>query len=144
MRYLIMEGLEIKEVKSEQELDAVLELCYRILGEDDSELYGYDAWRRRLDNGEPLVYGEMDGKVVSAVLGREESSESLVIGFVACAEEYRRQGITRALMEYFENIARRKAYKYVTLGSKEDAFYEHCGYQVIFQIHGQNIYQKLL
>ncbi|MCM1118998.1 MAG: hypothetical protein NC543_06520 [bacterium] len=91
-----MEGLTIKEIKSERELDAVMELCYRILGEDDSEL-------------------------VSAVLGREESSESLAIGFVACAEEYRRQGIAR-----------------------EDIFYEQCGYQVIFQVHGQNIYQKLL
>lgn len=43
-----------------------------------------------------LIYGEKDGKVVAAVLGREECSESLMIGFVACAEEYRRQGITRA------------------------------------------------
>lgn len=128
----------------EQELKTVLELCYRILGEDDSELYGYDAWRGRLAHGEPLVYGEKDGKVVSAVLGREESSESLVIGFVACAEEYRRQGITKTLMEHFEKIARQKGYKYITLGSKEDAFYEQCGYKVIFQVHGQNIYQKLL
>lgn len=95
----------------------VLELCYRILGED---------------------------KIVSAVLGREESSESLVIGFVACEEEYRRQGISKALMSYFEEAARRKKYKYITLGSKEDAFYEKCGYKVIFQIHGQNIYQKIL
>ena len=139
-----MDGLAIKEVENEQELIAVLELCYRILGENDSKLYGYDAWRQRLAHGEPLVYGEKNGKVVSAVLGREESSESLVIGFVACAEEYRRQGITRALMEHFENIARKKAYKYITLGSKEDAFYDKCGYKVIFQVHGQNIYQKML
>ncbi len=136
--------MEIREIQTEQELHAVLELCYRILGEDNSETYGYDAWRRRLANGEPLVYGKKDGRVVSAVLGREESGESLVIGFVVCAEEYRRQGITSALMEYFENIARQKAYKYITLGSKEDAFYERCGYKVIFQVHGQNINQKLL
>lgn len=31
-----------------------------------------------------------------------------------------------------------------TLGSEEDIFYEKCGYKVIFQTHGQNIYQKLL
>lgn len=139
-----MEDLTIREIRTEQELKAVLELCYRILGEDNSEIYGYDAWRQRLANGELLVYGEKDGRVVSAVLGREESRESLVIGFVACEEEYRRQGITGALMDYFENVARRKSYKYITLGSKEDAFYEKCGYKVIFQIHGQNIYQKML
>lgn len=139
-----MEGLAIKEIRTEQELKAALELCYRILGEDNSELYGYDAWSGRLANGEPIVYGEKDGIVVSAVMGREENSESLVIGFAACAEEYRRQGITRALVERFEDIARQKAYKYITLGSKEDAFYERCGYKVIFQVHGQNIYQKML
>lgn len=136
--------IDIKEIKTEQELEDVLELCYRILGEDHSELYGYGAWRKRLANGEPLVYGEKDGRIVSAVLGREESEESLVIGFVACEEEYRGQGITKALMNYFEEIARKKKYKYITLGSKEDTFYEKCGYKVIFQVHGQNIYQKLL
>ncbi|MDE5891288.1 MAG: GNAT family N-acetyltransferase [Acetatifactor sp.] len=139
-----MMDIAIKEIKTEQELAAVLELCYRILGEDHSEMYGYEAWRKRLANGDPLVYGEKEGKILSAVLGREESEESLVIGFVACEEEYRRQGITRALMSYFEEIARKKKYKYITLGSQEDAFYEKCGYKVIFQIHGQNIYQKLL
>lgn len=139
-----MMDVAIKEIKTEQELAAVLELCYRILGEDHSEMYGYEAWRKRLANGDPLVYGEKEGKILSAVLGRKESEESLVIGFVACEEEYRRQGITRALMSYFEEIARKKKYKYITLGSQEDAFYEKCGYKVIFQIHGQNIYQKLL
>ena len=42
-RKRIMDGLAIKEVENEQELIAVLELCYRILGENDSKLYGYDA-----------------------------------------------------------------------------------------------------
>lgn len=139
-----MVDIAIKEIKTEQELADVLDLCYRILGEDHSEIYGYEAWRKRLANGDPMVYGEKEGKILSAVLGREESEESLVIGFVACEEEYQRQGITKALMSYFEKIARKKKYKYITLGSKEDAFYEKCGYKVIFQIHGQNIYQKLL
>lgn len=57
--------IDIKEIKTEQELEDVLELCYRILGEDHSELYGYGAWRKRLANGEPLVYGEKDGRIVS-------------------------------------------------------------------------------
>ena len=30
---------EIKEIKTEQELKNVLEICYRILGGEDSELY---------------------------------------------------------------------------------------------------------
>lgn len=33
-------------------------------------------------------------------------------------------------------------YQYITLGSQEDSFYEKCGYNAIFQIEGQNVYQK--
>lgn len=47
-------------------------------------------------------------------------------------------------MAYFEELARKKGFRYITLGSKEDAFYEKCGYQVIFQVHDQNIFQKVL
>ncbi len=142
----IMDKVSMKEIWSEQELRDVLKLCYDVLGPDLSELYSYDAWYRRFLGGrEPLVYAQAgDGRVVSAVLGREENKDSLVIGFVACHKDYRRQGITRGLMQYLEGLAREKGYKYITLGSKEDVFYEACGYQVIFQVHGQNIYQKVL
>ncbi len=137
--------IKVKEIETEQELKSVLELCYYILGDDDSELYGYEAWQNRLKDGlQPLVYAYDGDKIVSAVLGRSENKDSLVIGFVACDEEYRRQGITRKLMDYFEERARGLGYKYITLGSKEDAFYEKCGYKTIFQINGQNIYQKVL
>lgn len=140
-----MIDLVMKKVETEAELITVLELCYRVLGIRDDELYGYDAWYKRLQDGnEPLVYAVKDEKIVSAVLGRAENSESLVIGFVACDENFRRQGITKKLLGYFEDLARKQKYKYITLGSKEDTFYENCGYKVIFQIHDQNIYQKLL
>ncbi len=95
-----MEKICMKEIRSEQELKDVLELCLDILGRDVPEIYGYDAWHERLLGGrEPLVYAQAgDGRVVSAVLGREENKDSLVIGFVACHKDYRRQGITRGLM----------------------------------------------
>lgn len=135
----------MKEIRSEQELRDVLKLCYDILGPDLSELYSYDAWYRRFLGGqEPLVYAAVDGRIVSAVLGREENKDSLVIGFVVCHQDYRRKGITRELMQYFEGLSRKKGYKYLTLGSREDLFYEACGYRMIFQIHGQAIYQKVL
>lgn len=137
--------MTMKEIKTEQELKQVLDLCYRILGENDSELYGCTAWKERLRNGlQPLVYAVEDEKIVSAVLGRAENSDSLVIGFVACDENYRRRGITKKLMFYFEDLAKKLGFKYITLGSEEDAFYEKCGYKIIFQVHGQNIYQKQL
>ena len=140
-----MDNIKLKEIKTEIELQNVLELCYAILGNSNPELYGYEAWKKRLEEGiSPMVYAEMDNIVVSAVLGRAENQDSMVIGLVACHENYRRRGITKRLMQYFEALAKEKNYKYITLGSKEDAFYEQCGYKVIFQIHGQNIYQKIL
>lgn len=140
-----MTDILMKEIETENELKDVLELCYKILGTRTDELYGYNAWYERWKDGlQPLVYAQKEGQVVSAVLGRAENKESLVIGFVACDEAYQRQGITKRLLEYFERIAMDKGFKYITLGSEEDAFYEKCGYNVIFQIHGQNIYQKEL
>lgn len=140
-----MDNVILKEIETEVELKEVLELCYSILGEENSELYGFDAWHKRLLDGlQPLVYAVKDEKIVSVVLGRAENADSLVIGYVACHENYRRQGITKKLLFFFEDIAKEKGFKYITLGSKEDAFYEKCGYKVIFQIHGQNIYQKVL
>ena len=88
--------IEFKEIATEEELTAVLEMCYRILGNDNAELYGYDAWLSRLIDGlQPLIYVCDDDKIISAVLGRAENKDSLVIGFVACDENYRRQGITK-------------------------------------------------
>lgn len=140
-----MSTVNKKEIETEQELRDVLELCYDILGTDNSELYSYDAWYKRFIEGlSPLVYAMKDNKIVSAVLGRAENKDSLVIGFAACHEDYRKQGITKQLLNYFENLAKEKGFKYITLGSEEDKFYEKCGYKMIFQIHGQNIYQKVL
>ncbi len=140
-----MNDLKLKEIETEQELNDVLSLCYSILGEDNSELYGYDAWHERFLNGmQPLVYAVKDDKIVSAVLGRAENPENITIGFVACHENYRRQGITKKLMSYFEDLAKKQGYKYATLGSEEDKFYESCGYRKIFEINCQSIYQKEL
>lgn len=140
-----MSDVKMKEIETIQELKAVLELCYKVLGTNNTELYGYDAWYKRFTEGlHPLVYAMKDNAIVSAILGRAENKDSLVIGFVACHENYRRQGITKGLMEYFEELARRKGYKYITLGSEQDEFYEKCGYKIIFQVHEQNIMQKIL
>ncbi len=68
-----MEKICMKEIRSEQELKDVLELCLDILGRDVPEIYGYDAWHERLLGGrEPLVYAQAgDGRVVSGP-GREQ------------------------------------------------------------------------
>lgn len=56
-----MNNVKIREIETERELNEVLNLCYSILGETDSELYGYDAWHERfLDKMHPLVYAVKD------------------------------------------------------------------------------------
>lgn len=140
-----MSDIIMKEIETEQELKSVLEMCYKYLGTENEELYGYDVWHKRFIEGlQPLVFAVKDEKIVSAVLGRAENEESLVIGFVACHEDYRKQGITKGLLDYFEDLARKRGFKYITLGSKEDGFYKKCGYNVIFEVNNQNIFQKIL
>lgn len=50
-----MIDLVMKEIKTESELKEVLELCYKVLGTRNDELYGYDAWYQRLQDGLQLL-----------------------------------------------------------------------------------------
>ena len=140
-----MKDIIYKQIETQTELSDALELCYRILGGDDTELYGYNAWYERFCEGiHPMVFAKENGEIVSFFFCRAENKDSLVIGFVACHEDCRRQGITKKLMIYFEELAKEKGYRYITLGSKADAFYEKCGYREISKIDDQSIYQKIL
>ena len=140
-----MDGIVMKEIQSADELKRVLDLCYGILGNDHPDLYGYEAWEKRLrEKIHPLTCAVRDGKVICAVLGRAESETSLIIGMVACDEAYRMRGFTKALMGFFEDVARKRGYKTITLGSRADGFYEKCGYKAIARTGAQSVFQKKL
>ena len=109
--------------------------------------YTYKDWEDRISKwSKILVYAEVDDRVISAVLGRPENNDSLVMGFVACDENYRNQGVTRCLINEFENNAKIVGYKYITLGASPNAngFYKKCGYAEIKETNEQKIYQKFL
>lgn len=138
-------AFEIKEIRREDELKKVLAMCERILGHRCDDLYSYEAWLHRMNEGvSPMIYAEAGNEVISAVLGRAENCDSLVIGYVACDERFRRKGITQKLMNCFETSAKKRGYKYISLGSYADEFYEKCGYRKIGQANGQSIYQKVI
>lgn len=134
----------VRQIADETALKTVLEMCYAILGEHYEGLYSYEAWRRRLDRSYLLLYAERNGEPLAAVLGRAESMESVVIGFAACREQFRRQGITSALVRTFEKNARLHGYSCITLTSYNNAwgFYEKCGYDIVEEKHGKKTYRK--
>lgn len=141
--------MEISIIKDETTLKRVLDICYCILGEHlrDIENYRYEDWKARINGySEILLYAHDNDKVISAVLGRKENDDSVIIGFTACVEDYRKKGITKCVMKLFEINARNLGFKYITLGSAHEAeiFYEKCGYHLINELHGQKIYQKSL
>lgn len=133
------------QIQTEERLLRALDLCYSILGHEDHEIYRRSAWLKRFRSGnQPLVCAEADGEIIAAVLGRSESAESLILGFCACREDFRRQGVTTRLIRMFEALARDMGYRTITLGSRADGFYEKCGYRVIMRMEEQNVYQKTL
>ena len=139
---------KIRVVEDITELNKVLKFCYEILGEhdDNDNVYGPAAWANRLNENYLMVFAEADGDIVSAVMGRAENQDSIVLGFAACRADCRNNGITSSLLSKLENNARKYGYKYITLGSADESFgfYEKCGYHMITEMHGQKIYQKLL
>jgi len=140
---------QISVIENEIQLKSALELCYDILGQHyrEDEIYGYESWQKRLEKyNSVLLYAHIDGNAVAAVLGRPENDDSIIIGFTACGMEYRKQGITGALLKQFEENAKTLGFKYVTLGSDPDAeeFYKKNGYKVIGEANGRKILQKFL
>ena len=94
---------QISFAEREAQLRQVLDFCYGILGEHLREAapYRQEDWIERMEeDNKLLVYAYEDGEVISAVLGRRESGESLVCGFAACKASRRRQGITKRSMLY--------------------------------------------
>ena len=139
--------MEIYYVENTEQLDAVLALCYDVLGEHLREVdnYKYADWKDRIGKySQLLIYARENTDVIAAVLGRPETAEGLVMGFVACHKDFRMRGITSRLVQRFEMNAKDLGFKYITLGadSKSEVFYEKCGYRMINEIHGQKIFQK--
>jgi|BioPla2DNA2_1021312.scaffolds.fasta_scaffold127789_1 predicted N-acetyltransferase YhbS len=140
---------KIKTINNADKLSLVLEFCYNILGQHLREIenYSYKEWEERIYYYPNLMlYAELNDQIISAVLGRAESKDSLIMGFTACDERFRKQGITKNLVSLLENNAKLSGFKYITLGADPHAhgFYEKCGYQVINELHGQKIFQKIL
>lgn len=141
-----MMNYQIKQIADEQTLKRVLDMCYSILGTHYEGLYSYKSWCMRLDRPYLLLYAEWEGVPIAAVLGRAENADGVIVGFAACREEFRRKGITSALLRTFERQAAEYGYSRVTLTSYNDAwkFYQACGYYLLEDRLGRKTYQKMI
>lgn len=141
-----MMDYRIKQITDEQTLKRVLDMCYSILGTHHEGLYSYKSWCSRLDRPYLLLYAEWEGVPIAAVLGRAENADSVAVGFAACREEFRRRGITSALLKVFERQAAEYGYSRVTLTSYNNAwkFYQSCGYYLLEDRLGRKTYQKII
>jgi len=139
---------QVSAIENGAQLKPVLEFCYDILGQKyrEYENYTYGAWQGRIGEYSPaLLYAHVDGEIIAAVLGRPED-DGMVMGFVACHKDYRRQGVTSTLVKQFETNSKALGFKRITLGAGKDAqgFYDKCGYCVIHETDEQRVYRKIL
>ena len=77
-----------------------------------------------------LILAERDGRVCGCVLASVEG-DHILVGAVAVAEDSRRMGIGRAMLEALEEAAKGAGRSTLILGARQEAepFYLSCGFQ---------------
>lgn len=77
----------------------------------------------------------LDGKMIATIFLTQDDDETARIKSVAIDEELRGKGLGKYLMDYVEDIARKKGYKKVNLMGRVSVqvFYEKLGYKTIGQ-----------
>lgn len=88
-----------------------------LTGDKDMEMFG----------------GYLNGKMIATIFLTADDKETARIKSVAILEEYRGLGLGRYLMDYVENIARKKGYKRVNLMGRVsvEEFYHKLGYKTL-------------
>lgn len=87
------------------------------------------------------MYGAyMDEKMIATVFLTEDDKETARVKSVAIFHEYRGKGLGKYLMDYVEDIARKRGYKKVALMGRVSAevFYNKIGYETISESYDYN------
>jgi predicted GNAT family N-acyltransferase len=81
-----------------------------------------------------------DDKLIATIFLTEDDDETARIKSVAIFDEYRGKGLGTYLMDYVEDIARKKGYKKVALMGRVSAevFYHKLGYKTISEAYDYN------
>lgn len=88
-------------------------------GDKDMEMYG----------------GYLDGKMIATVFLTEDDKDAARVKSVAILEEYRKYGLGRYLMDFIEDLARKKGYTKSNLMGRVsvEGFYHKLGYKTLSQ-----------
>lgn len=84
--------------------------------------------------------GYKDEKLIATIFLTEDDKETARIKSVAIYDEYRGQGLGRYLMDYIEDIARKRGYKKAALMGRVsvETFYHKLGYKTISEPYDYN------
>lgn len=131
----------VSNLKDHDEVYKAYKLCYGVLFNNNifENFYKTSTYRKELD----LVVVDKDRNIVALCSGRYDEKNKLVtIEAVSCIHEYRRKGISKALLLHELNIAKNlgagKATVYTAMPEKYPApnkLYEAVGFKLVGNIY---------
>ena len=121
--------LEIKTVKSEQELKKLFNILSEIFYDDaveNKEHYytmseRYEEMKLQFKNDKDfLMYIEDNNKIVAGLTGKnlDLKKKKITIGVLAVKKEYRMKGLATKLVNEFENRCKKKEIEHIDLGAR--------------------------
>lgn len=133
----------IKNVSSKEELEKTFHFFKRIFIDNPiikNPEYSLEKWEKRMkSNGDLMLYTSLEGEVIGMVFGRISGNQSITIGPVAVAENYRNLGIAKEMIFLLEERAKHYDIHTLNLGAVESAerFYSKLGYTGSLLIQSQ-------
>lgn len=133
----------IKNVSSKEELEKTSHFFKRIFIDNPiikNPEYSLEKWEKRMkSNGDLMLYTSLEGEVIGMVFGRISGNQSITIGPVAVAENYRNLGIAKEMIFLLEERAKHYDIHTLKLGAVESAerFYSKLGYTGSLLIQSQ-------
>jgi N-acetylglutamate synthase-like GNAT family acetyltransferase len=118
----------VKESNSEKELDAIVQLRYKMLRQPWGQ--PIDTARDELESKSLNIFIEDNGKVVACARLQENEGRIGQIRYMAVADDYQGRGLGQLLLSYIEKKAKERALEKIELQARENAvgFYSRHGF----------------
>ena len=124
--------MDITNVRTTKELDAVLQFVYEIFPQLNNDEYRYSRnfWIEKMGELPELLLYAKDGSTIFGSVFGWVSNGAITVGPCGVGSAYRGKGIGSVLMVELEKRVRNLGYNRITLGAAEGAegFYAKLGY----------------